>query len=47
MLKERFQEIKEKLLREIRSFYGDRLVSVVFLVLLPGRLNVSIPISIY
>jgi len=30
MLKERFQEIKEKLLREIRSFYGDRLVSVVF-----------------
>lgn len=29
MLKERFKEIEEKLLSEIRSFYNNRLVSVV------------------
>ncbi len=29
MLKERFQELEERLLKEIQSFYGERLVSVV------------------
>jgi hypothetical protein len=29
MLKERFQELEERLLAEIRSFYGERLVSVI------------------
>lgn len=29
MLKERFRELEERLLTEIKSFYGERLVSVV------------------
>ncbi len=29
MLKEKFEELEKRLLSEIRSFYGDRLVSVV------------------
>lgn len=29
MLKERFEELTKRLLSEIRSFYGDRLISVV------------------
>lgn len=29
MLKERFKELEERLLTEIKSFYGERLVSVV------------------